>query len=149
MNGFSNPVDNAMAENRPAKQTIRSLWLEEVRTMAEQYPNSDEPWYLTLPGAEGRDIQLIIDEGLVSLTEVNSIAEEDQWKIVAVERKNRAVLNLQEKFIGLKIKEVDFGTLIRGDGPFAWPDGDDIKYCRARVVNLDLNSPLKAKQAEG
>ena len=149
MNGSINPVNDAMAENRPAKQTIRSLWLEEVIAIARQYPNSIEPWYLTLPGAEGRDIQLIIDAGLISLTEVNSIAEKDQWKIVAVEQNNRAVLSLQKKFIGLKIEEANFASLIRGEGQFAWPDGVHAKVCRAHIINLDLNTPLKATQADG
>ena len=107
------------------------------------------PWYLTLSGAEGRDIQLIIDAGLIALTEVNSIAEEDQWKIAAVETKNSAILTLQEKFIGLRIKETDFGSLIHGDGQFRWPGPEDVRLCRARIVNLDLNTKLKANRNNG
>ena len=148
MNRLESSVDRAMAEDRPEKRTVRSIWVEQVKTVAEQFPDSKEPWYLTLSGAEGRDIQVIIEEGLISLTEVNSIAEEDQYKIIAVERNNRAIAKLQRKFIGLRIKEVDFRNLIRGEGQFSWPLGEDIKVCRARVVNLDLNSPLKAQRTE-
>lgn len=142
-------VDAAMDQQRPEKQTIRSLWVEEVKTVAARFPDSEEPWYLTLSGAEGYDIQLIIDNGLISLTEIDSISESDQNKIVAIERSNRAIAELQSKFVGLKIKEVDFRDLIRGEGQFSWPQGTDRQLCRAHVVNLDLNAPLVARQDQG
>ena len=122
MNELRRPVDIAMAEDRLEKRTIRSLWLDEVKEVARQFPESEVPWYLTLSGAEGRDIQLVIDEGLLSLTEVNSIAEKDQGKIVAVEQNNLAIATLQRKFIGLRIKEVPFHSLIRGEELFKWPE---------------------------
>ena len=143
MNGHFRPVDQAMNEERAEKLTIRSLWLEEVKSIAKQYPDSEVPWYLTLSGAEGRDIKLLIDEGLISLTEVGSIDEKDRHKVVAVENNNAAILQLQKKFVGLRIKEAPFQSLIRGDGIFSWPEGKDEKYCRAHIVNLDLNNPLK------
>jgi hypothetical protein len=149
MNVFDRPVDRAMAEERPEKQVVRALWVNKVKAVARQHPDSEVPWYLTLSGGEGFDIELIISEGLISLTEVNSIVEKDQRKIVAVERNNRAVVNLQRKFIGLWIKQVDFGNLIRGERQFRWPEGEDIKVCRARVVNLDINSPLRARRDDG
>lgn len=148
MNATFRPVDDAMSEDRPEKRVIRNLWLEEVRAVAHQNPSSDEPWYLTLPGAGGRDIQLLIEDGLISLTEVSSIADEDQGKIVAVECNSQAIAALQKRFIGLRIKEVDFRSFIRAEGQFSWPEGEDEKYCRARVVNLDLNIPLKALIAD-
>ncbi len=138
------PVDLAMDEDRPEKRLIRTLWVAEVRKVAAEYPNSDEPWYLTLGGTGGYDIQSIIEAGLISMTEVNSIAEDHQNKIVAVERRSRAIAALQAKFVGLRIKQVDFGTLVHGEGQFAWPQGEDMRLCRARIVNLDLNSPLQA-----
>lgn len=144
MNAGNRQVDNAMVENRPEKGAIRSLWLEEIKAIAQQNPSSEEPWYLTLPGAAGLDIQLLIENELIALTEVNSIAEKDQCKIVAVESNNQAIAELQKKFIGLRIKQVDFRSFIRSEGPFRWPEDDDEKYCRARVINLDLNTWLKA-----
>lgn len=149
MNGRFRPVDQAMNEERAEKLTIRSLWLEEVKSIAEQYPESEVPWYLTLSGAEGRDIKLLIDEGLISLTEVGSIEEKDQHKVVAVENSNEAVLQLQKKFVGLRIKQVPFHNLIRGEDIFSWPQGEDEKYCRAHIVNLDLNNPLKGISEDG
>lgn len=149
MNGHLRPVDQAMNQERAEKLTIRSLWLEEVKSIAEQYPDSEVPWYLTLSGAEGRDIELLIEKGLISLTEVGSIDEKDQHKVVAVENSNKAVLQLQKKFVGLKIKEVQFRDLIRGEGMLRWPQGEDEKYCRAHIVNLDLNSSLKGISDNG
>lgn len=149
MNVQSRPVDSAMADNRLEKRIIRNLWLEEVLIVANQKPSSEEPLYLTLAGAEGRDIDLLIENGLISLTEVGSIAEKDQGKVVAVEPNNQAVLKLQKKFAGLCIRQVDFRSLIRSEGQFRWPEGKDEKDCRARVVNLDLNSPLKAEARSG
>lgn len=142
------PVDAAMTENRVDKQAIRSLWLYEVKTMAKINNNQNVPLYLTLSGAEGHDIKMILDSGLISLTEIEAISEKDQHKIVAVESNMSAIAKLQKKFIGLKIKEVSFESLIRGTHIFKWPNGDDEQLCRARVVNLDLNAPLKQIKLE-
>ncbi|MBN1188220.1 MAG: hypothetical protein JXA46_00555 [Dehalococcoidales bacterium] len=125
---------------------VRGLWVEEVKSIAKKNPDSEVPWYLTLSGAEGRDIQLIIDQGLIQLTEVNSISDVHQGKIVAVERNNQAILQLQKRFIGLRIKEVNFSELIRNDSNFTWPQGEDIKCCCAHIINLDLNTSLMARQ---
>ena len=149
MNGHSRPVDRAMNEERAEKLTIRSLWLEEVKSVAEQYPDSEVPWYLTLSGAEGRDIELLIDEGLISLTEVGSIDEKDQHKVVAVENNNASVLQLQRKFVGLSIRQVAFQDFIKGNEIFSWPKREEEKYCRAHIVNLDLNYPLEGMPDNG
>lgn len=140
------PVDQAMHEDRPAKKAIRGLWVDAVKDVAKLHPDSNVPWYLTLSGGEGKDISLLISEGLVSLTEVNSISSKDQNKIIAVERSNLAIANLQRMFVGLRIKEADFKNLVRGEGEFSWPEGGDVEVCRARVINLDLNEPLKARR---
>ncbi len=110
--------------------------------------NAREPLYLTLCGAEGHDIQMLLDEGIISKTEIGTIAGTDEHKIVAVENSNEAILQLQKKFIGLRIKEAPFQNLIRGEELFSWPQGVDEVYCRARVVNLDLNAPLRAKLSD-
>lgn len=137
------PVDRAMSAERVEKKAIRTLWLSVIREVAAQYPETEVPWYLTLSGAEARDVQLLIDEGLIALTEVHSIREKDQHKVVAVENNNQAILELQKKLPGLKIKKAQFQELIRGEKIFSWPDGDDEKYCRAHVINLDLNAPFR------
>ena len=134
-----------MSEDRAEKRAVRSLWVSAVESAAMQHPNSEVPWYLTLPGGEGRDIQLLIQKGLISLTEVNSIAESDQNRIVAVEKNSRAIANLQKLYTGLRILQVDIQALVRGLSDYRWPDGRDIEYCRAHVVNLDLNESFRGE----
>jgi len=143
------PVDQAMDEDRLEKRAIRPLWVNEIRAVADQHPDRTEPWYLTLSGAEGRDIQLLIDAGLIRLEETGSIDDRDTGKVVAVENSMPAVARLQSKFPALRIKKVDFQSLLRGIGPSRWPEGKDETYCRARVVNIDLNQPLEADGSTG
>jgi len=149
VNSQPRPVDKAMSEERIEKNVIRSLWLDIVKNVAKEHPETDVPWYITLSGAEARDIQLLIDEEIISLTEVGAIQENDQNKVIAVENNNQAILDLQKKLPGLKIKQAPFQDLIRGESFFSWPEGDDEKFCRAHVVNLDLNSPLRGTAHEG
>ena len=145
MNEKQRPVDRAMADERSEKRAMRCLWVKEVESAARQFPNSQVPWYLTLSGGEGRDIQLLIQKGLISRTEVNSIAEKDRDKVVAVENNNQAIAILQKRFTGLRILQANIQALVRGLDTYSWPDGDDIKYCRAHVVNLDLNESFRGK----
>jgi hypothetical protein len=91
---------------------------------------------------------MMIQSGLIIQTEVGSIAEDDVDKVVAVEQDNSAIASLNRILPGLRIKEVQFRNLVRSEGPFSWPEGEDIRFCRALVVNLDLNQPLSA-QLEG
>ena len=127
---------------------MRCIWVNEVRIVAEKFPNSCVPWYLTLCGGEGRDIELLIQEDLISRTEVNSIAERDLDKIVAVENNVQAYVKLRKRFPGLRIKDVDFQDLMRGTRFTRWPDGKDEVYCKARVVNLDLNQPFRGEMID-
>ena len=143
MNEKQRPVDRAMAEERSEKRTMRCLWVNEVKSAAVRYPNSEVPWYLTLSGGEGGDIQLLIDKGLIRLTEVKSIDEKDQDKIVAVENNVQAIAKLQRRFTGLRIRQVNIQALVRGLSNYSWPRGRDVGYCRAHVVNLDLNESFR------
>jgi len=142
------PVDRAMSVQRQPKVTIRTLWVDKVKAVAGNPPGAQEPWYLTLPGSSGLDIQSLVDEGLLSLTEVNSIKEADQHKVVALESSPQAYLRLQKRFPGLRIRQADFRSLIHGEGQFKWPLGEEERFCRARVVNLDINAPLKGTATE-
>ena len=138
------PVDVAMKLDRPQKRVIRELWLNEVRRVNEQSKDDDMPLYLTLPGEEGRDIEVLAEAGIISLTPVHGIATSDKGRIVAVESSSEAILKLQEKFPALKIVRAPIHSLLRGDNPMRWPEGEDEKLCRARVINLDINQPLVA-----
>jgi hypothetical protein len=143
MNSLARPVDTAMLAQRAEKRYIRNQWISEIKQISDGF-DSDIPLYLTLPGAEGIEIRLLIEEGIIGLTEVNSIREADIGKIIAVENNNEAVLSLQKKFPGLKICQVDFGALIRGPQLFTWPErrSQDWRACRSKIVNLDLNGNL-------
>ena len=149
MNQDGRPIDRAMDQERTEKQTVRMFWLEEARDYASRYPEDEEPLYLTLSGAEGRDVRLFTEHELINLTETGAIETKDQGRIIAVESSGQAVLRLQRQYKGLKIVEKDFRSLVRGDEYFNWPEGKERRYCRARIVNLDLNSGLRAKQQEG
>jgi hypothetical protein len=138
-----------MDDERPEKRAVRELWVEEAVQSEIRFPEDEEPLYLTLCGAHGRDISELIDRGLVTLTETNSISNEDKFKIIAVESSPLAVLELQRRYPGLKILETNFQNIIRGPDPFTWPNREEESYCRARVINLDLNSSLAARVREG
>lgn len=142
-------VDAAMDQERPEKVRVRTLWLEKLRSYKSRYPNDSVPLYLTLSGAYGHDIQLLIRDGLIRLTEVGSIVTEDQGVAVAIESNSSAVLELQRRIPGLKILEQPFGSLIRSARLTIFPQGEHIKFCQARVVNLDLNEPVRFEDVDG
>jgi hypothetical protein len=88
------PVDQAMAAERAEKATMRSLWAEEVCRMDACDAPDGVPLYVTLAGSEGRDIQALVDRGLVTRTETGAIADEHSLRIVAIERSPTAVVQL-------------------------------------------------------
>lgn len=108
-----------------------------------------EPLYLTLPGADGRDLLMARDEGLIGVTEVGSLAPEHMEKVVAVESSLHAVANLLRVLPGLKVLEQPIQSLIRGEGMTSWPEARDRRWCRAIVVNLDLNQPFTGRTRDG
>ena len=142
-------VDTAMSEHRPEKETIRALWGDLVENVLGNVAGSNEPVYTTLSGAEGRDIRALVDRGVIRLTEVGAVAPEDAQKVVAIENRSLAVLELQERFPGLRIVTSAIQNIICGPKVFAWPEGDNKKFCRAAVVNLDLDECLKDEDDDG
>ena len=137
-------VDEAMSADRPEKQTVRSFWLREAKNYDSQHSDEDVPLYLTLPGAEAKDITLLAEHDLIERAETGGIAEKSMGKVVAVERSSEAAGELQLNFPGLPVKQMDFKGLVSGNAMTRFPTGEDEKYCGARVVNLDLNSELIA-----
>jgi hypothetical protein len=142
-------VDDAMAADRPEKQTVRRLWVHEARLADCSEPPEPVPLYLTLPGAAGRDIQALVDAGLINLTETGAIADAESMRLVAVEHSPMAVVALLRRFPGLKILEQPLHSLLHSTSPVAWPVGEHKTLFRAQVVNLDLDSPLKAEVKSG
>ena len=143
-------IDLAMANERPAKVAIRELWLERARVFHEQYPHDDVPLYLTLSGAEARDIKLLAENNIIQLTEIGAIAPESQRRVVAIEQNPQAVLVLNKTLPGLKILQQNFGSFIKGNSPLSFPTNrDDIEYCCAKIINLDFQSSLELKNENG
>lgn len=142
-------VDLAMDEERPEKIHVRRLWLERLQSYREYFPNDTIPLYLTLSGAHGRDIQMLIASGIIRTTESGAIAAQDQGVVVAIESNASAVLQLQRRIPGLKILHQPFDSFIRSTRLSRFPEGDHIRLCQARVINLDLNEPVRFEVVDG
>lgn len=135
-------IDLAMAAERPAKKTVRALWVPEVRK--RKFLTAREiPFYLTLAGAKGLDLQTLIEAGVIETTETMAIKEGDNRRVIAVERDDRSVLELQRNFAGLAIRTGDIFEILQGISPIAFPTGETRRVCRASVVNLDFNIALQ------
>lgn len=143
------PVDYAMAAERPEKQTVRGLWLEEVKAQDVTEPPERVPLYLTLPGARGCDIELLVEQDLLPLTETGAVADSESMRVVAIEGSPEAAIALQGRYPGLKVLEEPLHGLLRSTGPFEFPRGKDRVLCRAQVVNLDFDKPLHASVEQG
>jgi hypothetical protein len=136
-----------MADNRPEKQTMRQLWVERV---AQAPPRErKEPLYLTLAGAEGRDVLALIDAGLIKVSEIGAILDEDADKIVAIEDDEEAFLQLKRTIEGLDARKDRIENLLRNDSPFNWPQGEEREIFRARVVNFDFDRALVVQVRNG
>lgn len=141
MPGIARPVDAAMAEERPAKNHVRGIWVEEVRQQKAMSPPG-RLYYLTLAGASGLDIRRLIEEKVIATTESGAIADTDNRRVIAVEKDSPAVLEIQRRFPGLKILEGDIFEELRGASPIKYPEGERRRYFQATVINLDLTRPL-------
>ena len=147
--GTLQPVHQAMVEARPEKSAVRKLWIERAVHHSCQSPNLDDSLYLTLSGAEGEEISMLIEAGLLKLTEVNSIDSKFQQRVVAIESNHVAYTRLQTKFPGLKIIRDPVSELLRGSTRTRYPQGEPERICRSRIVNLDLNQAWKPQLVEG
>jgi hypothetical protein len=104
---------------------------------------------LNVSSTEGVDIALLGEHGIINFTEIGGIAADSAGRVAAVEYNKNAVLLLQKKFPGLKIYERAFQELVRGVGLTRYPEREDEQFCRARVVNLDLNVTLRVNVEGG
>jgi hypothetical protein len=138
------PVQVAMALQRPDKWAVRSKWLERVKYFADRYPDDPVPLYVTLPGAEALDVQMLVDSGVIRLTEIGSIYDEDLRKIVAVESDASAAIEVRKKFPGLRLLKDRIDNLLHGKSLIRYPNGDLERILCGRVINLDLNEILAA-----
>jgi len=144
---MSRKVDAAMAAERPEKATVRGLWVDEVRRADQMFSGEGGPLYLTLPGAQGGDIHELIEAGVVSLAQNEaSIENPEDIRLVALENSPVAYVALRQRFPGLKVLQKDLRDVLGNDN---WPTGEDRAYFRARVINLDMNTPLKGTVEDG
>jgi hypothetical protein len=137
-------IDTAMAEQRPDKETMRQIWVDAVAKADS--PSQDPPLYLTLPGAHGLDVKRLVDAGLVRLAENGAIAADHVWKVVAVESNKAAYTALKSRMPGLRVLNVPISGILASTGPLTWPRGEHERWCRARVINLDLNGALHCER---
>jgi len=142
MTGHGRGVDSAMNADRPAKTAIRSLWADVV---AQEKTGlvAGQPLYLTLCGAAAKDLLLLAERGIITLTETRALSAPDEALVAAVESSADGVLELQRTMPGLKVFQQRIEEMLRGSSPFSWPEGEARRWCRAKVVNLDFNSSLR------
>jgi len=105
--------------------------------------------YLTLCGAAGRDLEMLIDSGIISRTETGSLTPDSAELVAAIENSGPAIAQLYKKFPGLKVHGSSYEHLLHGSSPTKFPLGNEEKLCRSAVVNLDLNSPLASEIVTG
>lgn len=133
-----------MSADRPEKATVRELWVSKVEAHHEKSvaQASQERLYLTLCGADGRDIDALIKRGILSRTETGSLTPQSAARVAAIENSGLAVTKLLAKFPGLKVHPQSYESLLHGPNPTKFPIGLNEELCRSRVINLDLNTPL-------
>ena len=142
-----NDVNFAMSQQRAEKVAVRKLWVSHLQSYDL---DSEDLLYLTLCGADGSDIQALVDAGLITLTESGAIPKEWQSRLAAVESGNQEVFKLQKKFPGLKIFHQPFQNLVQGNALLSYPrKGEHHDACRAKVINLDLNTVISAEVTNG
>ncbi len=137
-----------MAADRPAKNAIRKLWIDRVEAAVPSLSDTG-PLYFTLPGASGVEIGMLIERGILDLNPTGSITDGDGRKVVALESSSKAEIELKAKYPGLKVLKQRVEDLVRTTSPLKWPDPKDEWWCRALVVNFDLNEPLKCVSTSG
>jgi hypothetical protein len=135
-----------MAENRPEKRRMRSLWADTYERVKTSRGNSaPQPLLLAMPGIAAGDIQELIDRGLVEVTETNAIAAADLANIAAIEYDLAAIAALKDRFPGMSLIRGTVGDALRSEAGSAYPVGNEKKLLRADMVNLDLQQPLVAR----
>lgn len=137
-------VDLAMHADKDEKRAIREFWvaiLKELGALTGPYPV-----YFTMPGAEGKDVELLVARKLILTTETGAIDPRSVNYCVAIENSPKAVLELQKRFPGLRILEQNVQSVLRGNSPLSYPENTEQRaYCQAHVINLDLQATLSGE----
>lgn len=141
------PIDAAMAADRPPKRTVRELWMTVIEE--EQGHAGATPLYLTLCGAAGHEIDLLIERGILQTTSTGAIDEAYAGRVVAVESSKNAMADLKKKFPGLDALGVRVEELLAGFERGSMPQGINRRRSQAKIVNLDYNGDLDARSVAG
>jgi hypothetical protein len=139
-------IDTAMAEVRPAKLVVRRKWIRVCRDWRSR--STHEPLYVTLPGSDGHDIEMLIAEGLLPVLENDAIDDKAAGLVVAVEKDVRAAGALRARFPGLKVVPRDITTELRIQRPISDLSREVKQYGRGLVINLDFTAPLTVSDDE-
>lgn len=124
-----------------AKAAVRRLWLASIAQKDDFLEAPDQPLYLTLAGSEALDIQLLVDKGLVTVSETKAILPLDQ--VIAFERSPVALAALKQRFSGLRVFDADLVALMKR--AHAVPPPVDLRFLDAAFINLDLFDALEAE----
>jgi hypothetical protein len=144
MIGGQRPIDAAMGENRPAKAVVRQWWVDQIRDRKTTAVRYGVPVYMTLPGAEGRDIRALIDAGVIAVTEAGGITDEDSRLLVAFESNMQSLGALKKNFPNLDVQGQTVEAYLGGQALDNYPSSASSKQrMRACVVNLDYNRSWK------
>ncbi len=123
---------------------MRQLWVDAVE--AADGNVDGPPLYLTLAGAQGLDVQRLIDLGIIGLAENGrAIAPTEVWKVVALERNNEAYASLKDRLPGVRVLNQDLAEILASRQRVTLPNGSHQLWCRAHVVNMDLNETLRCE----
>lgn len=135
-----------MAEDRPEKQRMRALWADAYERAKDARPGpAPQPRLLAMPGLAAGDIQVLIDRGLVEVTETTAIAAAELPNIAALESNLAAIAALKNRFPGMRIIRDTVRNALHSEAGAIYPVGDHKLLLRADMVNLDLNQPLVAR----
>lgn len=132
------PVHLAMDSERPAKQVVRSWWVQLAAERIDEARSSGRPLYLTLPGG-GHDIRALLDAGVIERNESGGIADGDRDLVIAIERNAMAATVIRQQFPNITTHPVPVSDFLAGDNAVTYPEGRRRKHARAALVNLDLN----------
>lgn len=137
------PVDKALEQELPEKKLLRNKWVDAVKEAEKYHSGNDKyPLYVTLSGPEGKDIELLIKNNIIKITENGAINSDDQWKVVAIEKNGPKATELRNKFPGLKVKDSSVFDLLN-DNCNANEKLNNSFLWGASVINLDYNSRLE------
>jgi hypothetical protein len=131
------PIDIAMAAGRIAKNTVRAQWMMVCRDW--QKKSAQRPLYVTLPGSDGVDISLLIEEGILPVLENNAISDDAAGLVVAIERDLPAAGHLKERFPGLKVVPSDIFHELKAQRVVTDLSKEVRTFARGLIINLDFN----------